>query len=129
MALASIALGASIIERHFTDTRYRTGPDIICSMDPAELKFLIDRSKEVHTAILNPKKRSLQEEDVYKFARSSVVADKDLPQGHVITEKDIWVRRPGNGEIPDFEFDNVIGKILKKSVKRNHQLKWSDFSG
>ena len=128
MALASIALGASIIERHFTDTRYRTGPDIICSMDPAELKFLIDRSKEVHTAILNPKKRSLQEEDVYKFARSSVVADKDLPQGHVITEKDIWVRRPGNGEIPDFEFDNVIGKILKKSVKRNHQLKWSDFS-
>ena len=57
MALASIALGACIIERHFTDTRYRKGPDIICSMDPAELKFLIDRSKEVHKAILNPKKR------------------------------------------------------------------------
>jgi N-acetylneuraminate synthase len=62
MALASISLGASIIERHFTDTRYREGPDIICSMDPAELRFLVDRSKEVHTALHNPKQRTSAEE-------------------------------------------------------------------
>ena len=99
MALASVALGASILERHYTDTRYRNGPDIINSMDPAELRFLIDRSREIHTALMNPKQRTGPEEDVYRFARASVVADADLTAGHVITEPDIWARRPGSGEI------------------------------
>jgi sialic acid synthase SpsE len=127
MAVASVALGASIVERHFTDSRYRVGPDISCSMDPSELKFLLERSKEVHRALLNPKKRTEKEEDVYRFARSSVVADKDLPANHIICEADIWARRPGTGEIPGFEFDDVIGKVLKKKVLKNTQLKWSDF--
>ena len=90
MALASVALGACILERHFTDSRYRIGPDIICSMDPAELRLLIDRSREIHTALHNDKKRTGPEEDVYAFARASVVADRDLPAGHLITETDIW---------------------------------------
>ena len=54
IALASVALGACIVERHFTDTRYRTGPDISCSMDPAELRLMIDRSFEIHKALKNP---------------------------------------------------------------------------
>jgi sialic acid synthase SpsE len=127
MALASVALGASIIERHYTDTRYRKGPDIINSMDPAELRFLIDRSREIHTALMNPKQRTGPEEDVYRFARASVVADADLAAGQVITESDIWVRRPGSGEIAGFEFDKVVGKKLEVAVTRNQQLKWSDF--
>ena len=127
MALASVALGASILERHYTDTRYRKGPDIINSMDPAELRFLIDRSREIHTALMNPKQRTGPEEDVYRFARASVVADADLDAGHVITESDIWARRPGSGEIAGFEFDKVVGKTLKVVVTRNQQLKWSDF--
>ena len=72
MALASVALGASILERHYTDTRYRKGPDIINSMDPAELRLLIDRSREIHTALRNPKRRTQAEEPVYRFARASV---------------------------------------------------------
>lgn len=127
MALASVALGASILERHYTDTRYRKGPDISCSMDPAELRFLIDRSREIHTALMNPKQRTGPEEDVYRFARASVVADKDLSAGSVLTEADIWARRPGSGEIAGYDFDKVVGKKLKVSVQRNQQLKWSDF--
>ena len=127
MALASVALGASILERHYTDTRYRKGPDIINSMDPAELRFLIDRSREIHTALMNPKQRTGPEEDVYRFARASVVADADLAAGQVITESDIWARRPGSGEIAGFEFDKVVGKTLKVAVTGNQQLKWSDF--
>jgi sialic acid synthase SpsE len=126
MALASIALGASIIERHFTDSRYRIGPDISCSMDPSELRFLVDYSKEIHTAINNPKSRTAPEEAVYKFARSSVVADKDLPVGHVITEADIWARRPGNGEIPGYEFDKVVGRKTTRQLLRNTQISWAD---
>ena len=127
IALASVALGACIIERHFTDTRYRSGPDITCSMDPAELRLLVDRSIEIHKALMNPKQRTEPEESVYKFARASVVADRDMAAGHIITEKDIWVRRPGSGEIPGYKYNDVIGKKLKLDVKKNHQLKWSNF--
>ena len=127
MALASVALGACIVERHFTDTRYRNGPDISCSMDPAELRLMIDRSVEIYKALNNPKQRTTPEEDVYKFARASVVADKDMPAGHIITEKDIWARRPGSGEIPGYKYHDVIGKKLRLAVKKNHQLEWSNF--
>ena len=126
MALASVALGACVIERHFTDTRYREGPDISCSMDPAELRFLIDRSKEIHTALRNEKKRSDKEEPVYRFARGSVVADKNLPAGHTLTEEDIWARRPGTGEIPAYRFDELVGRKLVRDVFLNQQLKWDD---
>lgn len=127
MALASVALGASILERHYTDSRYRKGPDISCSMDPAELRFLIDRSREIHTALHNEKQRTGPEEDVYRFARASVVADRDLPAGHTITEADIWARRPGDGAIAGYDFDKVVGKTLMTAVVRNQQLTWQDF--
>lgn len=129
MALASVALGACILERHYTDTRYRKGPDIACSMDPSELRHLIDRSREIHTALRNPKARSGPEEDVYRFARSSVVADRDLPAGHVISEADIWARRPGSGEIAGYDFDKVLGKTLNRALRRNEQMRWEYFVG
>lgn len=126
MALASVALGACIIERHYTDSRYRAGPDISCSMDPAELRFLVDRSREIHTALHNRKQRTGPEEAVYRFARASIVADRDLEAGHVIEEQDIWARRPGTGEIAGYEFDAVLGRRLVRPVTRNTQLAWSD---
>lgn len=126
MALASVALGASILERHFTDTRYRKGPDISCSMDPAELRYLIDRSREIHIAASNPKQRSTPEEAVYRFARGSIVADRDLLAGTILSEADIWARRPGSGEIPAFQFDELIGRRINRDLTRNTQLRWSD---
>ena len=126
MALASVALGASILERHFTDTRYREGPDISCSMDPSELRHLIDRRREIWVALHNDKVRTGPEEAVYRFARTSVVADRDLAAGHTIGEADIWGRRPGSGEIAGYDFDKVLGKRLTRAVMKNTQLKWSD---
>jgi sialic acid synthase SpsE len=126
MALASVALGASILERHFTDTRYRVGPDISCSMDPAELRYLIDRSKEIHIALHNPKQRSAPEEAVYRFARGSIVADRDLVAGTILAESDIWARRPGSGEIPADQFDGLIGRCINRDLVRNTQIRWSD---
>ena len=127
MALAAVALGALVVERHFTDSRYREGPDISCSMDPSELAFLVQRSREIRTALNNDKERTAAEEAVYRFARASVVADRDLSAGQVIAPDDIWVRRPGSGEIPGYEFDRVVGRTLKRDTRRNTQLTWADF--
>jgi len=129
MALSAVALGACILERHFTDTRYRKGPDIGCSMDPSELRFLIDRSREIHTALHNPKKRTAPEEDVYRFARGSVVADRDLPKDHVLTQGDIWARRPGSGEISVEYLDRLVGMKTRIALQRNQQLRWTDIDG
>ena len=126
MSLASIALGAVIVERHFTDSRYSKGPDIINSMDPAELRFLIDRSQEIFIARTNDKKRTIEEESVYRFARASVVAIKDISTGDKLTRENIWVKRPGNGEIPGYDYEGCLGKIAKAKIKRNTQIKLSD---
>jgi len=126
MALASVALGACILERHFTDSRYRAGPDISCSMDPAELRHLVDRSREIHIAARNPKSRSMPEEAVYRFARGSIVADRNLRAGELIDESAIWARRPGTGEISADQFDSIVGRKVNRDLKRNVQLSWSD---
>ena len=111
----------------FPDPRLRTKAVPVESVDK-ELRFLIDRSREVWVALNNEKQRTGPEEAVYRFARTSVVADRDLPEGHVIEEADIWGRRPGSGEIAGYEFEKVIGKRLTRAVTRNTQLKWSDLA-
>ena len=68
----------------------------------------------------------MAEEDVYRFARASVVADADLMAGHMITEADIWARRPGSGDIAGYDFDKVLGRTLKVALTRNQQIKWAD---
>lgn len=126
MALAAVAVGASIIERHFTDSRYRHGPDITASMDPAELRLIVDRSREVWLARRNPKQRSSEEDAVFAFARSSVVADRELEPGTVLSEADLWARRPGNGEIPGSQYDSVVGRTLLVRKAKNDFIAWSD---
>lgn len=126
MVLASVALGACILERHFTDSRYRPGPDISCSMDPLELRYINDKSREIHIATRNTKGRSAPEEAVYRFARGSIVADRDLFVGDVLDEGAIWARRPGSGEIAADQFDSLMGRRLKRNIARNAQLRWSD---
>ena len=126
MALAAVALGATIVEKHFTDTKDRQGPDISCSMDPDELEHLIKKSKEIAYSRDRRKFIANVEKDVYKFARSSIVSDVNLKKGDTIDKQNIWARRPGNGEIPAFEFEKVLGKTLKRDIAKNTQLKWSD---
>ena len=96
------------------------------ALDPAEVRFIVDQSREIHAALRNPKQRTNAEEPVHKFARSSIVADRDLAAGHILQEDDIWARRPGTGEIAGYELDAVIGQKLMRALDRNTQLSWSD---
>ena len=127
MALASVALGACILERHYTDTRYRMGPDIINSMDPAELRFLIDRSRgNPHRAAQPQAAHAGRGAGLSLCPRAASWPTATCPQGHVIAEADIWARRPGSGEIAGYDFDMVVGQRLTRAVTRNTQLRWAD---
>lgn len=125
--IAAMALGAKIIERHFTDTRDRQGPDIICSMDEYELYALLQASKEV-PLMLGGTKKSIKEEQVtIDFAFATVVSIKDIQQGDMLTKDNIWVKRPGTGKILAREYESLLGKKAKCHIPTDTHLDYSMF--
>ncbi len=124
--LAATALGACILERHFTDSKYRPGPDIICSMDGAEMAELIQSSREIFQ-MRGGEKAALKEEQVtIDFAFATVVAIADIHAGELFTMENIWVKRPGTGEIKAVDFESLLGKKANKNIKNGEQLSWKD---
>ena len=108
--IAAIALGASLVERHFTDSMLRDGNDIICSMDGQALHDLIQAAKEVF-AMRGGEKKAIPEEQVtIDFAFASVVAIEDIKEGEMFTKRNIWVKRPGTGEIRAEFYPDILGK-------------------
>ena len=91
--MGAIALGASIIERHFTDTMKREGPDISCSMDPEALKELIKASKIIKMARGGKKGPVKAEKSTIDFAYASVVTIKEISKGEEFTEDNLWVKK------------------------------------
>jgi N-acetylneuraminate synthase len=125
-SLAAIALGANIIERHFTDSKHRIGPDIINSMDPNELKELVKSSKEIFLMLGGEKEPANEEKVTMDFAFSTVVAIKDIQKGERLNMTNIWVKRPGTGEIKAREFESLLGKKTKKLINSGQHLKWEE---
>lgn len=124
--LAATALGASLLERHFTDSMYRPGPDIICSMDPVALSELIQGSKEIFK-MRGGEKKPLEEEQVtIDFAYATVVAIKDIKKGEKFSEKNIWVKRPGTGEILAEHFEDCIGQTANRNISEGQHLNKND---
>lgn len=124
--LGAVALGASILERHFTDRKDRPGPDIICSMDPLDLKQLIIGSKTIAKERGGEKSVLKEEKKTIDFAYASVVTIKDIEEGEKLTEENIWVKRPGTGEILAEHYDSLIGKEVKKDLQKDTHLSWND---
>jgi N-acetylneuraminate synthase len=126
--LASVALGASILERHFTDTKSRIGPDIICSMTPQELSELIHGSKIIHEATQGSKFPVKEEDVTIAFAFASVVSTKKLNKGHVITRRDITLKRPNGGDFGPKDFLGLIGKTVMEDIQENRQIRLDQVS-
>ena len=124
--LGAVALGASILERHFTDDMNRPGPDISCSMDPSSLKELINGSQTIFLERGGEKNPIEQETQTMAFAFASVIAVKDINPGEILTEDNLWVRRPGGGDYTSKDYDLLLGKKVKKFVKKNERLKKID---
>ncbi|WP_227429028.1 N-acetylneuraminate synthase [Psychrobacter sp. I-STPA6b] len=126
--LGAVALGASILERHFTDSYDRAGPDINCSMDPDAMSDLIKGSRAIAKARGGSKGAVDEEKVTIDFAFASVVAYKDIQEGEELTEDNLWVRRPGTGDFLVDEYDSLIGKVAKTDIKKGEQLKKTQVS-
>ena len=122
---AAISLGASILEKHFTSDKNWSGPDIPISIIPEELKDLIVGSKAIFNS-LNGKKNILDgEKETAKFAYASIVTINDIKKGEYFSTDNIWVKRPGTGQIRAEFFDDVLDKKSSKDIKKNSQLEWN----
>jgi len=121
---AGIALGASILEKHFTSNKNWPGPDIPISITPSELKDLIVGSKAIFESLKDKNSILKEEKETAKFAYASVVAISDIEKGDYFSEKNIWVKRPGTGQIKAEFLNEILNKKATKNVKKNEQLKW-----
>ena len=126
--LSAVALGASVLERHFTDTMDREGPDIVCSMDEFALKDLIEQSRRVYIMRGDgaSKEATSQEQVTINFAFASVVSIKPIQKGEILSTENIWVKRPAGG-IPAEEFEKILGKKARTHIESNRQLRYEDF--
>lgn len=124
--LGAVVLGASILERHFTDHKQRTGPDIVCSMDEQECKELIQFSAEMAQMRGGTKQPAKEEQVTIDFAFATVCSIASIKKGEVFTKENIWVKRPGTGEILAEEFNNIIGKVATRAIENDEQLTWAD---
>jgi N-acetylneuraminate synthase len=124
--LGAVALGASLLERHFTDTMQRTGPDIVCSMDEKATKELITSSNEIWQMRGGAKEPTKEEQATMDFAFATVCSIASIEKGEVLTKENIWVKRPGTGDILAEHFNNLLGKIATRNIDNDEQLGWED---
>jgi N-acetylneuraminate synthase/N,N'-diacetyllegionaminate synthase len=123
--IAAVALGARIIEKHFTIDRSLPGPDHIASLEPDELKAMVSGIRNIELAISGNgiKVASDSEKPNKLIARKSVHIVRNLNKGHILTADDLIMRRPGDGISP-MEIDNVLGKMLVNDLKEDTKLSW-----
>ncbi len=124
--LGAVALGASILERHFTDTMQRTGPDIVCSMDEKACAELIVGSQEIWQMRGGTKAPAKEEQVTIDFAFATVCSIAPIRKGEVFTEKNIWVKRPGTGKILAEHYQSLLGKTATRDINNDEQLTFED---
>ncbi len=125
---AAVALGASILEKHFTSDKEWPGPDVPISLTPAELRDLIHGADAIHQAMGGQKEILREEQPTIDFAYACVVSIRDIPAGRQLGRDDIWVKRPGTGEIKAAEFESLLGRVTTRAVPANTQLRRTDLA-
>ena len=125
-ALVSIGMGVKIIEKHFVVNKKKDGPDVKASIDKKELEYFNNNSKKLFKSIFFPKKYLIEEHVTRRFAYHSVVAKKNIKKGEKLSLKNLCYKRPGTGYFNANKIFNLIGKISKKNIKANTQIKEND---
>lgn len=124
--LGAVALGASILERHFTDQMNRPGPDIICSMDEQACKELIEGAAIIQQQRGGTKGPAEEEQVTIDFAFATICTIKPVKAGDVFTKENIWVKRPGKGGILAEHYETVLGKTASTDLPIDVQVNWEN---
>jgi N-acetylneuraminate synthase len=122
----AVALGACVLERHFTDHMDRQGPDIVCSMDVDTCRELIAGSRMLHTELGGSKGPTAEEQVTMDFAFATVVTIAPVRAGDVYTKNNIWVKRPGTGELLADRYEEVLGKCALRDLDADTHLSVAD---
>ena len=126
--LGAVALGSSILEKHFTISRNWPGPDTGISIEPDELQNLIHGSRAIWQARGGTKTRLAEEQPVAEFAHASVVTIAPVSRGQQLTVANVWVKRPGRGPIPAAEIDKVLGSVALRDLPADEPISSADFA-
>ena len=125
--VAAVAMGAKIIEKHFTLDKKLPGPDHKASLEPNELKEMVKAIRNIEMALGDGiKKPNKSEIEIMKVARRSLIATRDIRAGEIIKESDIAIKRPGTGIPPKFK-EIVIGMKLKNNIRQDEPFRWENF--
>ncbi len=125
--VAAVAMGANIIEKHFTLDKNLPGPDHKASLEPDELKEMVNAIRNIEKALGDGiKKPNISEIETMKVARRSLIATRDIRAEEIIKESDITIKRPGTGIPPKFK-DIVIGMKLINDIRQDEPFRWENF--
>jgi len=123
----AIALGASILERHFTDHKQRKGPDIVCSMDENDCKELIKGSNLIWQMRGGTKQPTEEEQVTMNFAFATLVTIKAIKKGEIFTKENLWVKKPGTGGVLAEKFNSILGKVAIRDIDFDVHLERKDY--
>ncbi len=125
ISCAAVARGAKVIEKHYTLDRTLDGPDHVFAIQPEELKNMVHKIRDIEIALGDGIKNGPREEEqeMYKKVRRSLLANKDMPAGYIITKDDVVVKRPGIGIHPQY-LNIVIGRKVRTAIKKDEPFSW-----
>ena len=126
--LGAVALGARILERHFTSDKTWPGPDVPISMDPHELHDLVRGSHAVFEALGGRKTILGEEQPTIDFAYACVVTTRPIAKGETLSGDNTWVKRPGTGEIKAKDYERVLGRSAARTLPADTQVGWADLA-
>jgi N-acetylneuraminate synthase len=128
--LGAIALGARVIEKHFTDDTSRTGPDHLFSMDPRSWREMVDRTRELENALGDgTKKVEENERETVVLQRRSVRLACDVAAGEALTKDKLVVLRPCPADgLPPFQLKDIIGRRSKRDLRAGEHVRWTDLA-
>ena len=124
--IAAVALGASILERHFTDHMQRPGPDIVCSMDEQRCRELIEAVRIVHLERGGSKGPAAEEQVTIDFAFATVVTIAPVKRGERFTSNNLWVKRPGTGPLLAERYEEVLGRRAARDIPADTHIGLED---
>ena len=122
--LGAVALGASMLERHYTSDKAWPGPDVFLSMDPQEMRQLIEGSRLIHKALGGTKAILPEEQVTIDFAYASCVTIAPIGKGEAFTRANLWVKRPGTGQLLAEHFEGLLGRAAACDIGPDTQLTW-----